>query len=324
MSTRTLSWILWPIAGAVLGFFVSHAFCSIRGIENDQMAEAEVLVFGRVIHKESGQPKSGLSDRVVLTWGGGLNAGFSVLGVIAGVGIAALVNRASRSTASATGGPTQPPRTIRRATAALARPECVLAAVSTATFPFALLLPFFSFSPSLGEVMVDALLDYVWPGSLDPTTYSVLGGIARLFAEGDVVVAVVLLFFSVFFPAVKLALLWGVLIWPNHAKLSLIRGLKMLGPWSMADVFVVSVLVVAFKGFPGGTTFTIQIGYYIFLISVITGLLATAVLEYRLKRTHDSSITGNVPTHAEEFQRSTSVSVNPQAPVLEVGATQSG
>jgi len=143
------------------------------------------------------------------------------------------------------------------------------------TLPFALLLPLFTFSPSLGDPLVDGIYDYAEPGSLTPKTYSVLGGIAQLFKDGDVVVAIVLLFFSVFFPAVKLALLWGVLFRPDPSKKRLIRRLESLGPWSMADVFVVSVMLLAFKSFPGGTTFSVQRGYYLFLASVVLSLLAT-------------------------------------------------
>src|SRR5579859_5068285 len=102
MSGRTLNWVLWPIAGAVIGFLASVAFCAVKGFENYQHAKAEVLIFGHVIHEESGPPNSGLSDHVVATWGSGLNAGFAVLGTIVGIVIAALVNRVSRTTGSVT------------------------------------------------------------------------------------------------------------------------------------------------------------------------------------------------------------------------------
>jgi paraquat-inducible protein A len=155
------------------------------------------------------------------------------------------------------------------------RPAPVLATVATVTFPLAVLYPFFTLKPSLGDPLVDGVYDYADPGSMAPKTYSVLSGIARLFTDGDMVIAIVLLLFSVFFPAVKLALLWGVLAWPGPRSGRLVRGLETLGPWSMADVFVVSVMLLTFKSFPGGTTFVIEPGYYLFLSSVLTGLFAT-------------------------------------------------
>ncbi len=298
MNSRTLNRILWPVAGATIGFLASVLVCGVQCTESYQNAKVEVVIFGHVIHEESGPPNSGFSDHVALTWGSGLNAAFSVLGAALGFGIAVLVNRASRTTATGTGVVAEPRWPIRRLVAAITRPECVLAAVATVTFPLAVLLPFFTLSPSFGDVMVDAILAYLFPGSTDPRTYCVLGGIAALFMDGDVVVAVVLLLFSVLFPSVKLALLWGVLFRPQRPKLSLVRKLEALGPWSMADVFVVSVLVVAFKGFPGGTAFTIEIGYYVFLVSVVTGLLATWLAKRRLERCQTQRQEAMVPLKA--------------------------
>lgn len=53
-----------------------------------------------------------------------------------------------------------------------------------------------------------------------------------------------------------------------------IEWLELLGPWSMADVLVVAVLVVTFKEFPGGTTVTSEPGYWVFLGSVLGAMFA--------------------------------------------------
>jgi paraquat-inducible protein A len=168
--------------------------------------------------------------------------------------------------------------------AAIASPTFVLAALASLTFPLAVLCPFFAFEPRLFDPLFEALVEYTDPGILDPRTYSVVGGIALLFTEGDTAVAIILLLFSVIFPACKLALLWSVLLQPDPARARLVRRLETLGPWSMADVFVVSVSLLAFKAFPGGTTFTIQWGYYLFLTSVVAGLIATWLAKRRLER----------------------------------------
>jgi hypothetical protein len=47
----------------------------------------------------------------------------------------------------------------------------------------------------------------------------------------------------------------------------------------MADVFVASMTVVAFTAFPAGTRITVQSGYYLFLFSVVAGMMALAVLQ---------------------------------------------
>lgn len=155
------------------------------------------------------------------------------------------------------------------------RPPHFLALLATATLPPALLAKFFSFSPSLGDALLDAAVDAVNPGTLTATQHSVVGGIAALLVAGDIVVAFVLLLFSVLFPAAKLALLWLLLLQKGPRSTKLTQALKTLGPWSMADVFVASVMLLAFKRFPGDTSFEVGWGYYFFLCSVLSGLLAT-------------------------------------------------
>jgi hypothetical protein len=167
------------------------------------------------------------------------------------------------------------------------RPEVALAAVASVLLPFGLLEPIFTVVPSLGDPLLDAGWEEVTPGATLPHSFSVLGGIAKLYEGqsnfGDSVVATVLLLFSVFFPAVKLVLTWRLLaeIGSDPARsdamqLSIqqksLRRLEAVGPWSMADVFVISVMLLAFKSFPGATTFTIESGYYLFLLCVVSSL----------------------------------------------------
>lgn len=284
MSRRALYRLILLSQGAFLGFFASLAFCRVQGVESDRTIKAQVMVFGRGIHEESVSHEAASFDHFILKWGCILNAGFAVVGVGIGALIATVLDQVIKNKPPTGNTNATSKRGIKNTIQALRTPDALFAAVATITFPLAVLLPFFTLSPSFGDVMIDAILDYLSPGTFDPRTYSVLGGIAMLFTSGDLIVALVLLLFSVFFPAVKLALLWGVLLNPEPAKLSLVHRLETLGPWSMADVFVVSVLVVAFKGFPGGTTFTIESGYYVFLVSVITGLLATWLAKRRLQR----------------------------------------
>jgi hypothetical protein len=175
----------------------------------------------------------------------------------------------------------------------LFKPEVLCATVATATFPFALLTILFQITPSLGDDLLDAVYEEASPGALSPKSYSVLGGISYLFSDGegigDRVVAVVLLMFSVFFPTVKLALSWWLIVLSNNVGGSrgsaadrLAGWLEAIGPWSMADVFVVSVLLLSFKSFPGNTKFTIELGYYLFLISVVFGLFSVWLTRSRL------------------------------------------
>lgn len=173
---------------------------------------------------------------------------------------------------------------VRRAVRAATRPERVLAAVATVLFPVAVLAPFFTVHPSFGDPLIDALVEAASPGALDPQTHSVVEGITLLFAKGNRLVAVLLVLFSVLFPAVKLALLWETLAATAPAHPRRLRVIEGLGPWSMADVFVASVCLVCFLPFPGGTTFTLEVGYYLYLTSVVAGLASAWLVNRRQNR----------------------------------------
>jgi paraquat-inducible protein A len=78
---------------------------------------------------------------------------------------------------------------------------------------------------------------------------SLLQGIWELAKEGEYFLFILLAGFSVLFPAVKIVL--GLLLWYGAAepgsKARWLRWLDFLGRWSMLDVFVVALIVVAVK-----------------------------------------------------------------------------
>jgi paraquat-inducible protein A len=153
-----------------------------------------------------------------------------------------------------------------------------LALIATISFVLGILVPFCGLEPSLGDPLLTAIVEYLSGDQFDPHSYSVLGGIVLLFQDGDVVIALVLLLFSVLFPAVKLTLIWQLLLYASTRRRRAIRMLEKLGPWSMADVFVVSVTILAFKSFPAGTRFTVGWGYYLFLLSVVCAMLTLMLI----------------------------------------------
>ncbi len=75
--------------------------------------------------------------------------------------------------------------------------------------------------------------------------YSVLEGIADLARSGEVLLALIVLAFSVVFPIVKLGVLGLVLFRPvqEQRRARLLRALERLGRWSMLDVFVIAILI---------------------------------------------------------------------------------
>jgi len=111
------------------------------------------------------------------------------------------------------------------------------------------------------------------------SSYSVLSGIAGLWEDGQLLLALVLLCFSVVFPCFKLGALC-VLWWrPMSVELRVrwLHRLEWLGRWSMLDVFAVAILVVAAKlGILAECR--PQIGVYVFGAAVLLSMLANARL----------------------------------------------
>lgn len=107
---------------------------------------------------------------------------------------------------------------------------------------------------------------------------SVVSGIITLFREGEFFLFTVLTLFTLVFPCVKLGLL--ALIWLERAHdLARMRRLhgwvESLGKWSMLDVFVVAILIVAMKS-AAVAEIHLGSGLYLFTFSVITTQFASA------------------------------------------------
>ena len=144
---------------------------------------------------------------------------------------------------------------------------------------FGLMAPTLTIVPSAGELTW--LVEFLSPEDLEPTTYSILGVIEKLFSTGDGFLGVVLALFSVLFPVGKLALYWisagcgsdlgraaGLLKWTHRA-----------GKFSMAEVFALALIVVVLKTLPGDTTTSLEWGAYVFVASVIGAIFISLALE---------------------------------------------
>ncbi|HYD83819.1 MAG TPA: paraquat-inducible protein A [Opitutus sp.] len=106
---------------------------------------------------------------------------------------------------------------------------------------------------------------------------SVVGGIYTLLLEGEYFLFTVLTLFTLVFPCVKLGLL--AIIWTEREhNLTRVRRLhhwvEHLGKWSMLDVFVVAILIVAMKS-AAVAELHIGLGLYLFTFSIIATQLAS-------------------------------------------------
>ena len=119
---------------------------------------------------------------------------------------------------------------------------------------------------------------------------SVVGGIITLFHEGEYFLFTVLTLFTLVFPCVKLGLLGVIWLEREHdlAKVQrLHRWVESLGKWSMLDVFVVAILIVAMKS-AGVADIHIGIGLYLFTFSVIATQFASVRVASLLRRAREA------------------------------------
>ena len=109
---------------------------------------------------------------------------------------------------------------------------------------------------------------------------SVFSGIVTLFREGEYFLFAVLTLFTLIFPCVKLGLLTVIWLEREH-DLSRVqrlhRWIEAWGRWSMLDVFVVAILIVAMKS-ASVADIRIGVGLYLFTFSVIATQSASALV----------------------------------------------
>jgi paraquat-inducible protein A len=117
-------------------------------------------------------------------------------------------------------------------------------------------------------------------------SYSILTGILALVEEGYYVLAAILFLFSMIFPAAKLIMLTFVWLARFEAttRARMLRRLEIVGRWSMLDVFVVAVFIVATQL---GWLISAEprIGLYLFAAAVLMSMIATMIIEKLASRT---------------------------------------
>jgi paraquat-inducible protein A len=110
--------------------------------------------------------------------------------------------------------------------------------------------------------------------------YSVATGVFGLFEDGQYFLAAIVFFWSVVFPIGKLVLLGWLWFGRTDAdqRAHVLRWLDKVGRWSMLDVFIVAVLVVALKLGPLASV-TVEPGLYVFAGAVLLLMLVGARME---------------------------------------------
>ena len=137
-------------------------------------------------------------------------------------------------------------------------------------------------------VTIHKEIEYLGDVVLSFESKGVIGSIEKLFGSGDMVVAIVILLFSVVIPVVKtLSLLFVSIFMESKFAHGIVKFFKMIGKWSMVDVFVVATFLVYLTANKGDVSHAeVEVGLYFFLAYVIVSMLVSLSADrmlYRLK-----------------------------------------
>ena len=149
----------------------------------------------------------------------------------------------------------------------------LLILLSSALLGVGLVAPTLTIRPQAGEF--SWLVEILAPEELVPSTYSIVGVIRELYLIGDVFLAGVLGLFSIVFPVFKLCLYWlgtdrsGSLV----SSGSLYEWTTRASKFSMAEVFVLALVILSVKALPGGSSATMEWGAYVFVGSALGAML---------------------------------------------------
>jgi paraquat-inducible protein A len=111
-------------------------------------------------------------------------------------------------------------------------------------------------------------------------TFSILSGIELLWRDGNRFLAFVIFFFSIVFPIVKLftlLFLWAARL-AEERRRAMLHWIMVLGKWSMLDVFVVAVVVVAVK-LGIFSKATPEPGIYVFAAAILLSMAVTMQID---------------------------------------------
>ena len=135
-------------------------------------------------------------------------------------------------------------------------------------------------------VIIHKEVEYLGDLVLSFESKGVIGSIVKLFENGDAVVAIVILLFSVLIPTVKiLSLLFVSVFMESKFAHGIVKFFKMIGKWSMVDVFVVATFLVYLTVDKGDVSRAeVEVGLYFFLAYVIVSMLVSLSADRMLHR----------------------------------------
>jgi paraquat-inducible protein A len=152
----------------------------------------------------------------------------------------------------------------------------------------ALVMLIFGLITPILMVTIHKEVEYLGDVVLSYESKGVIGSITKLFHSGDHVVGVVILLFSVLVPLIKtLSLLFVSLFMESRLAHKIVKFFKMIGKWSMVDVFVVATFLVYLTANKGDVSRAeVEVGLYFFLAYVIVSMLVSLSADRMLHAVH--------------------------------------
>lgn len=138
-------------------------------------------------------------------------------------------------------------------------------------------------------VTIHKEVEYIGDIVLSFESKSIMGSIMKLYDNGDFVVALVILLFSVIVPLLKVLSLLFMSIFMESTSIGNLAGylvnfFKMIGKWSMVDVFVVAVFLVYLTSNNADVSKAeIEVGLYFFLVYVLVSMVLSLSANRLLK-----------------------------------------
>lgn len=146
-------------------------------------------------------------------------------------------------------------------------------------------LTFGLFTPLL-TVTIHKEFEYIGDVVLSFESKSLLGSVLKLWEDGEITVALVILLFSILIPLFKtLSLMFVAVVMESRFAHGIVKFFKLIGKWSMLDVFVVATLLVYLTSSGSDVSRAeVQVGLYFFLAYVIVSMLVSLSADKMLER----------------------------------------
>ena len=133
-------------------------------------------------------------------------------------------------------------------------------------------------------IKVGAVLPLLGHLELYEATQSIIQTIQNLFSKQNYLVAWLILLFSVIVPLFKVTMLLIVLLFKQYVwREQLLKFVSLIGKWSMADVFAVSIFIayLATKS-NEAVSATLHSGFYYFTAYCVLSILGTQLIDMKV------------------------------------------